>query len=114
MSSISVQAEFDDLMNAGETAAAALNGEAIEEVTLRLTQWQQRLGTSTHSEEFLLHVRERMARYRDVLGFVTQTMEAMFTSAGSLNAEEPSQLPYGKSGFLRRSAPQPVLMKQVG
>lgn len=106
--------QFDELLNSGEKAAACLDGDALEKVTQGLAAWEDKLAQSTVSEDFLHYVRQKMLRYREICGFVAETMYSALVFASQGSDAPPSQAGYGKQGYKQSAIAKPVLMKTYG
>ena len=106
--------QFDELMNTGEKAAASLDGASLEQVTAGLAVWEEQLAKSQVDEDFLNYVRKKIVRYREICGFVAETMYNALVYASQGTAEVPAKRGYGKNGYQESAIAQPVLMKTYG
>lgn len=106
--------EFDGLLESGEVAAAALDGDSLEQVTERLGLWADQLRECPVDEAFLVYVRARMARYRDNCGFVAETIFSALVFASQENGGGVPSGAYGKRGLEEVSEIAPVLMRTYG
>jgi hypothetical protein len=106
--------QFDELMKSGERAAAGLDGETLEKVTLGLAQWEEKLAKSEVDEDFLNYVRKKIVRYSEICGFVAETMYSALVYASQGTTDGPAKAGYGKNGYQESVVAQPVLMKTYG
>ena len=106
--------QFDELMKTGEKAAASLDGASLERVTIGLAEWEQKLAKEQVDEDFLNYVRKKMVRYREICGFVAETMYNALVYASQGSTEAPAKRGYGKNGYQESALAQPVLMKTYG
>ena len=106
--------QFDELMTSGERAAASLDGATLEKVTVGLAQWEEKLSTSEVDEDFLKYVRKKIVRYREICGFVAETMYNALVYASQGTTDGPAKTGYGKNGYQESVVAQPVLMKTYG
>ena len=84
--------QFDELMKSGEKAAASLDGSMLEKVTVGLAEWEQKLSKSQVDEDFLNYVRKKIVRYREICGFVAETMYSalVYASQGTPDGQAVS------------------------
>lgn len=106
--------QFDELIKSGERAAASLDGAALEKVTNGLAQWEEALVKTEVDEDFLNYVRKKIVRYREICGFVAETMYNALVYASQGSTDGPTKTGYGKNGHQEPAVAQPVLMKTYG
>ena len=106
--------QFDELMKSGEKAAASLDGSMLEKVTVGLAEWEQKLSTSQVDEDFLNYVRKKIVRYREICGFVAETMYSALVYASQGTPDGQVKTGYGRNGYQQSATAQPVLMKTYG
>ena len=107
--------QLDALLDSGEKAAAELDSLALEEVTNGLVAWEKELLLYEGADEtFLRYVREKVFRYREICGFVADTMYSPLVFAGRSGVGGDSSSVYGKNGIEDGDSVRPVLMKTYG
>ena len=108
--------QLDELLQAGEKAAALFDGAGLDQVSQRLAQWEAKFEAAEPDKEFLLYVRDKISRYRDVCGFFAQTMYATLVYASQCNEDAATEAgsKYSKEGTKEPSSVQPILMKTYG
>jgi len=106
--------EFDDLLESGEVAAASLDSDSLQRVTEKLGQWADELEEFPVDDIYLRYVRDRMIRYRDICGFVAETIYSALVYASQENSGGPPSGAYGKRGLEEVCDVAPVLMKTYG
>lgn len=113
MTAARVLAEFNDLMERAETAAIGLNGPELGEITTEIEGWSDKLQRMDPDQEFLVHVRSGMVRFREICRFVGDTMHDAFQSA-TAGPEQETKKMYGGNAKLDSRKAEAVLLRQYG
>ena len=113
MTAARVKAEFDDLMERAESAAIGLNGPALGEITTEIESWSLKLQKMNPDQEFLMHVRTGMVRFREICRFVGDTLQDAFMSATAGPGHETKKM-YGGNAKLDSRRSEAVLLRQYG
>ena len=90
--------QLDALLDSGEKAAIQLDSVGLEQVTSGLAAWEKQLLLFDGADEvFLRYVREKVFRYREICGFVADTMYSALVFAGRSGGGGDSSSVYGKN-----------------
>ena len=125
MSDNSPAGALAELLERARVAAARYDGAALEAISVDLERWssdmQQTFQSSSNGgsdlqpeRAALLDLRPQLENYRDLCGFLSQSLQSALQQAVEENDGTKNQSRYGKSGSIDSNQGAPVLKKAYG